>query len=130
MLLEPPEVAQPSSLLEADRPVVILALDRIAQRLSLRMTLEAGIAGADEIELRRVDDVGGSRLTDVIAARAVAPLAADVPFGDGLLLDVVVDRVAAVAERTGRPLQVVGGIVRHPPVGVRLHEVRPPNAVH
>ena len=51
---------------------------------------------------------------------SVALLAADVPFGDGLGLDVVVHRMAAVAERAGRPLAVVGGIVRHPPVGVRL----------
>ena len=68
-------------------------------------------------------------LRDVLAAGPVAPLAADVPLGDGLRLDVVVDRVAAVAERAGRPLHVVGRIVRHPPVGVRLHEVRPPDAV-
>ena len=49
------------------------------------------------------------RLADVIAAGAVTALAADVPFGDGLLTDVVVDRVAAVAQRTGGPLHVVGG---------------------
>ena len=43
-------------------------------------------------------------LRDVLAARSVASLAADVPLGDRLRLDVVVDRVTAVAERSGRPL--------------------------
>ena len=65
---------------------------------------------------------------DVLAARAVAALAADVPFGDRLRLDVVVDRMAAVAERTGRPLHVVGRIERHPPVGVRRTRYGAPHA--
>ena len=45
------------ALLKPDRPVVVLAFDRIRQRLPLRMALDAGVVGADEVELRRIDDV-------------------------------------------------------------------------
>ena len=65
----------------------------------------------------------------MIAAGTVAALAADVPLGRLLRLDVVVHRVAAVAERPGGTAVVVGRIERHPPVGVRLHEVRAPDAM-
>src|SRR5262245_1248878 len=65
----------------------------------------------------------------MLAAGTVAPLAADVPLRRPLRLDVVVHRMASVAERPGRTAVVVGGIERHPPVGVRLHEVRAPDAM-
>ena len=50
---------------------------------------------------------------DVSAARTVAALAPDVPLGHGVRLDVVVHRVAAVAERPRRALLCPPG--RTPP---------------
>ena len=44
-------------------------------------------------------------------------------------LDVVVHRVAAVAQRTRRPLHLIGRIVLDPPVGSRLDVVAPPGLV-
>ena len=63
------------------------------------------------------------------AAGSMAGFAADIPFGDALRLDVVVDRVAAIAERTGRPLHIVVWIKRRPPVGVLRHMVGQPARV-
>src|SRR4051794_2450103 len=101
MLFELPEVLQLPALMEADGPVVVMPLDRIRQGLSLRVTLDARVVGAHEIEPGRIDDVRGGRLGNVCAARSMTPLAANVPLADGLGLDVVVHRVAPVAERAG-----------------------------
>ena len=73
-----------------------------------------------------IDDGRGHRILDVKAARAVAFLAADVPFGDGLGLDVVVHRMTAVAERSGRTLHLVGRIVLSPPIGAGFDVIPPP----
>src|SRR5579863_5652294 len=59
----------------------------------------------------------------MIAPRAVAALAADVPLRDRLGLDVVVHRMTAVAQRAGRPLHIVRRIKLSPPVGIILDEV-------
>src|SRR5438477_1927545 len=107
VLLELPVVAQIPALMEPDGPVVVLAKHRVGKRLPLRMALDAGIVRPYEIELRGVDDVGRGRLPDVLAAGTVAALAADVPLGDRLRLRVEVHRMAAIAERPGRPLHVV-----------------------
>src|SRR5262245_23338158 len=93
------------------------------------MTLDAGIARTRHIELRGVDDRCGAGLADVLAAWTMALLAPDVPFSDLLRLSVVVDRVTAVTERSGRTLHVPWGIERHPPIGIGLHRVRAPDLV-
>ena len=71
--------------------------------------------------------VAARGLRDVIAAGSVAALAADVPFGDGLGLDVVVHRMAAIAQRAGGALHVVGGVEGHPPIGVIGDEIGAPD---
>src|SRR5262245_20552581 len=43
VLLQAPEVLELPALMESNRPVVVLAIDRIRQRLALRMPLNAGI---------------------------------------------------------------------------------------
>ena len=83
VLFELPEVLQVRALVKADRPVVVLPFDRIRQRLSLRVALDAGVVGAHVVEPRGIDDVGAAGLAHVLAAGAVALLAADVPLGDG-----------------------------------------------
>jgi hypothetical protein len=129
VLLELPVVAQVPALVEPDRPIVVLTEHGVHERLPLRMALDAGIVGPDEIELCRVHDVRRGRLPPVLAARTVATLAADVPLGDRFRLRVVIDRMAPIAERSGRPLHVVRRVKAHPPVRVRLHRVRAPYPV-
>ena len=46
----------------------------------------------------------------VLAARTVTLFTTNVPLGDFLCLDVVVNRMAAVAKRAGWTLEVVGRI--------------------
>src|SRR4051812_49153639 len=90
------------------------------------MTLDAGVVGMDIIQTSRIED-GGARLgLHMFAARAMAALAADVPFGDGLLLDVVFHRVTAVAERAGGAHEIVGWIERRPPIRALGGEIGPP----
>src|ERR1700693_4663292 len=112
--------------MKTDRPVVVLVLDRIGQGLSLRVALNAYIIGRYIVELRRIDDGGSIRVRYVLATRTMAALAADVPFGDALGRNVVVHRVAAIAQRSGGPLEVVGWIQRRPPIGAILDKVRSP----
>src|SRR5262252_6020811 len=90
------------------------------------MALNARVVCPHEIELRRIDDVRGAGLPDVLAAWPVATLATDIPFRRRLRLRVVIDGVAAVAQRSGRAAFVRGRIMRHPPVRVRLDEIWPP----
>src|SRR5690348_11325576 len=82
--------------------------------MSLRVALHAHIDAADGIQPRRIDDGASRGTSDVVAPRSMAPLASHVPFRDGLVLDVVVDGMASVAERAGR----TGDAVR-PPDAVR-----------
>ena len=60
-------------------------------------------------------------------ARAVALFAAHVPLRHGLGLDVVVHRMAAVAQRAGGALHVVVGIKSRPPVGAGRGLIGPPD---
>ena len=52
----------------------------------------------------------------MFAPGSVAALAANIPFGDLMGVNVVVDGVAPVAERTGRALAVVVGVEGRPPI--------------
>ncbi len=109
-----------------DGPVVIFAGDRILNRASLRMALDAGVVRMDVIHPRGVQNVGSRRMRDVLAPRPVAPLAAYIPLGHRLILDVVIHRMAPIASRPGRPFQVVGRIEGRPPIGSIGHEIGAP----
>ena len=74
------------------------------------MALDAGVAGVHVIEARRIEDIVADRLFAMRLARAVTSLAADIPLSDGLLVDVVVHGMTAVAERSRGPLEIVGRI--------------------
>src|SRR5207253_7333130 len=82
VLLQLPEIFQVEPLVEADRPIVILATNRIAERLALRMALDARIGRVHKIEPRRIHDIGASRIGSMLAAGTMASLAADIPFGN------------------------------------------------
>src|SRR5689334_12066757 len=64
------------------------------------------------------------------AAGSMTSLAADVPFGYTLRLDVVINGMTAVAERACRALVIVRGIEGHPPIRPLFDEIRTPDAVH
>jgi hypothetical protein len=129
VLLQLPEFIQVLPNLEAYGPIVVFSGDRIRQRLSLGMTLDAGVAGAHIIETGRVENVARGWSRNVFAARSVTPLAADVPLGDRLGRNIVIHRMTPVAEGASRPLGVVGRIVGYPPIRAIWHEIRPPNLV-
>src|ERR1700693_3113520 len=90
------------------------------------MALDAGVVRMDVIHSRGIQDITARRMRDVLAARAVAALAAYVPLRHFFRVNVVVDRMAAVACRAGWPLHVVGRIERGPPVRAVGHEIRTP----
>src|SRR4029077_5244935 len=94
------------------------------------MTLNAGVGCLHIIEFGWIDDVRLTLVLHVIAARTMAALAPDVPLRDLLRVDVVVDGMAAVAERPGRPLHVVGWIERRPPVTAVLDEIWAPELMN
>ncbi len=66
------------------------------------------------------------RVRDVRGAGAVALLAADIPFGRLLGRDVVVRRMAAVAERPRRPLHLIVGVMLRPPIRADIDVVLAP----
>src|SRR5215470_5955420 len=72
MLLELPELAEPSALMKADGPVEVLPRVRVRQWLPLRVALNARIVRAHQVEFGGVDDVPLRRLADVRGAGSVA----------------------------------------------------------
>ena len=96
---------QPIAGLVTDGPVVT-ALDRSNPRTALRVALNADIVRPHIVKAARVDDVGFHRARDVGAASAMAALAADIPFGDRMRLDIVVllaDLTSSHSGPVGRP---------------------------
>jgi len=93
------------------------------------MALDAGVAGLDIFHARGVENISASGMVDVLASRAVAAFAADIPLGHLFRVDVVIDRVAAIAGGTGGPLHIVGRIKWNPPIGAIGDEIGTPNAV-
>src|ERR1700674_2367907 len=63
------------------------------------------------------------------AARAVALFAADIPFSHCFDRNIIVDGMAAIAERPGSPLEIIRRIERSPPVGGIGHKIPPPHFV-
>ena len=117
---------QALSRLIADRPIVIFALNWVGYWPTLTMALDAGVVACNEVKLFRVHDIFASRTLDVKTAGAVALLTANVPLRDLLGLDVVVDRMASIAEGTGRALRVGLTVERHPPVSPFFNMKRQP----
>ena len=80
------------------------------------MALDAGVVCRHVVHLSGIQDVGACGMGDVLATGTVAAFAADIPFRHLLGVDVVVDGVAAIAGRAGRPLDIVRGIENRPPI--------------
>lgn len=127
MLFKLPEIFEVHSHLKTNRPVVVSSVDWIAQRLPLRVTLNADVRRLNCVQAGRIRDIQSGGSLDVRATGSVAPFAADVPLRHRLSLNIVVDGMAAVAQRAGRTLHVVGGVKRGPPVGVRRNHIWAPD---
>jgi hypothetical protein len=106
VLFQTPEIVEILADVETYRPVKILSIDWIFQRLTLRVALNASVVGVNVVQPRWIDNVRCCRMRNVFTTRAVTPLAPDVPFRYCLGLDVVVDGMATIAKRSGRPLEV------------------------
>src|SRR6185437_3061539 len=77
--LQFPEILQPEPRLIAHGPIVVFAVYRVRQGLSLRMALNAGIARRHVVHVRRIDDVVPRRFRRMLAAWTVAALTTHVP---------------------------------------------------
>ena len=64
------------------------------------MALDAGVVGANIIELGRVHDVSLAGIACVVTARTMASFTTDIPFDWCLRLYVVVDGMAAITQRS------------------------------
>src|SRR5215831_18493425 len=126
VLFKLPKICKVQSDVEADGPIVVLPFDRIVRRTALRMTLDANVVGMHIVEVRGIEDVVARRVGYMSAPSAMAPLAADIPFADRFGRDIVVHRMAAIAKRAGRTLEVVSGVKRRSPIGVVRHKIAPP----
>src|SRR6516164_4441647 len=90
------------------------------------MTLNAGVVRVHVVEAGRIEYIVAGRVRHMRFAGAVTFLAADVPLGWGLGGDVEIHGVTAVAQRGGRPLEIVGRVKRSPPVRAVRYKVGPP----
>ena len=126
VLFQAPVIAELQADVETDGPIIVLGLDRILQRLTLRMTLDADIVRLDIIEPGGIHDVRTGRMLDVRDTRSMAFFTTDIPLRDRLGLDVIAHRVAAVAKWAGRAFEIIAGVERYPPVGSGLHGIRSP----
>ena len=90
------------------------------------MTLNAGVVRVHVVETGRIEDVVAGRVGHMRFAGAMTFLAADVPLGWGLGGDVEVHGVTAVAQRSGRPLEIVRRVKRRPPIRTVGNKVGPP----
>src|SRR5439155_6822825 len=71
VLFEPPEVLEMPALMESHGPIEVPSLDRVVERLPLRVALDARVVRPDEVEPRRVDDRGCRGAGGVLTSRAV-----------------------------------------------------------
>ena len=72
VIFQLPIITQLQSHIIAHRPVVVFSLDWIRQRASLRMTLDASVAGRDIIFAGGIYNRVARRSSDVLAAGSVA----------------------------------------------------------
>jgi hypothetical protein len=90
------------------------------------VALNAHVVGTHVVKFGRIDDRSIDGILQMRAAGAMTLLAADVPLGHPLCLDVVVNGMTSVTKCTGRPLFLFRRIERGPPLGTRFYVVRTP----
>src|SRR5579875_696540 len=93
------------------------------------MALDTGIVRTNVIKTRGVDNRLARFLFDMFAARPVATFAAHIPLRHRFGFYIVIDRMAAVAERACGSLEIVRRIERRPPIGAVLDEILSPHMV-
>jgi hypothetical protein len=109
VVLKLPVIRKVVAYFEPHRPIVVLSADRIGERLTLGMTLNADVIGMNTIEPPRIEGYCGAPGGSRALRQAHGIFHSRLPFGDGLAGDIVIHRVAAVAKRTGRALKLSGG---------------------
>src|SRR5262249_1835154 len=72
VVLKGPIIRKVLAYFKPDRPIVVLSSDRIGERPTLGMTLDAGIIGMNVIEPLRIEDIVARRAVHVRCARPVA----------------------------------------------------------
>ena len=121
-----PMVGQTFSGKKAYGPVIVFSLDRVVQRLALAVALDANVIPADKVEICRIHNVGSRGVGNVLAAWAMALFAADVPLRHRAGFDVVIHRVAAIAGRAGRAIEISWTVIGSPPVRACFDVIRKP----
>src|ERR1700733_172185 len=111
-----PVVHKTKTGMTATRPVIGLSADESRTGPALRMAGNTGIVRSHVAHPGGVQYIGPRWIRYVFAARTVTAFASDIPFGGLLAVNVVIDRVAAIARRTRRTLQIVGRVIGRPPV--------------
>src|SRR6202789_3081981 len=96
MRLELPKVGQVRPDAVTHRPIVVFSLDRVFERLPLRVALNTGVIRLHIVHPCGIDDGVPSRMFDMDRSCAMTALAGDVPFSHAVVLDVETDRMAAV----------------------------------
>ena len=85
ILFQFPEVLEIKPYVKTDRPVIILPLDRVRQRLALRVALNADVVSLHIVQACGIHNVGAGWPPDMLARRTVALFAAHVHFGGHLM---------------------------------------------
>src|SRR5579863_2010284 len=129
VLFELPIILQLPSHLIPHGPIVVFAFDRGCQRASLRVALDAGIACRDVVAVGWIENIGADRMRHMFAAGAMAPFAAHVPLSNVLSMDVIANRMTAIACRPCRSLHIVRRIERLPPVRPLADEILAPGVI-
>src|SRR5436190_1139441 len=126
MFFQLPKFLKIPAHLKTNGPIVIFAFDRVFQRLSLRVALDTDVIRLNEFQACGIHNVRTGRLPHVRRSRSMALFAAHIPLGYALVLDVVVDRMAAVTEWTRGTLHIVIWIKSGPPISAGGHLIGAP----
>ena len=123
VLVKPPVVTELGAWPIPDVPVVVQLAHGIDTRPTLGVALDTNVCRLKRIETGGIHDVPVGRFRKVSFTRAMASFTPDIPLGRHLGLDVVVDGVTPVTERSSRALHLVVRVEIRPPVGARLRMI-------
>ena len=116
VFLKSPFVREAFTRKKADGPIHNLTVSWNCGRAPLGVALHADVVCADKIQSRGVDDIFARGMLDMRAAWAMTFFTAHVPLGDLLRFQIIVERMATVAQRTCGPLEIARGVVGGPPI--------------
>src|SRR6185312_12923876 len=124
-----PMICEPLTGKKSYWPVVVFSCNGIGRWLFLAVTLNAHVVASHKIKPLRIHNIGRIRMLHVLAASTVTLLAADIPLDHLLGCNVVVHRMASIAQRPGRPFHIAYGIEGNPPICACRDMIRKPALV-